>query len=160
MGMHVIAVDEQPVNGDSIVDKVWDRSRINMLLEISDYVVITVPYTTHNENMIGVSELARMKSSARIVVTSRGRIVDHTALVAALKSGTIAGAGLDTTVEEPLPPDNELWDLPNVIVSPHVAGNSEKIMLEERTLDLFAENLKRYVSGETLMNIVDKHLQY
>jgi phosphoglycerate dehydrogenase-like enzyme len=160
LGMNVIAVDDQPVNGEPIIDKVWGRSQINMLLEMSDYVVVTVPYTTHNENMIGASELARMKSSARIVVTSRGRIVDHNALVHALKSGTIAGAGLDTTIEEPLPPDNELWDLPNVIVSPHIAGNSEPIMLEERTMAIFAENLKRYVSGETLINIVDKHLQY
>ena len=160
LGMNVIAVDDQPVNGEPIIDKVWSRSRINTLLEMSDYVVVTVPFTTRNENMIGASELARMKSSARIVVTSRGRIVDHNALVAALKSGTIAGAGLDTTVEEPLPSDNELWDLPNVILSPHIAGNSEKIMLEERTLNLFAENLKRYVSGETLINVVDKHLEY
>ena len=160
LGMNVIAVDDQPVNGEPIIDKVWSRSRINTLLEISDYVVVTVPFTTRNENMIGASELARMKSSARIVVTSRGRIVDHNALVAALKSGTIAGAGLDTTVEEPLPSGNELWDLPNVILSPHIAGNSEKIMLEERTLNLFAENLKRYVSGETLINVVDKHLEY
>ena len=160
LGMNVIAVDDQPVNGEPIIDKVWSRSQINTLLEMSDYVVVTVPFTTRNENMIGASELARMKSSARIVVTSRGRIVDHNALVAALKSGTIAGAGLDTTVEEPLPSDNELWDLPNVILSPHIAGNSEKIMLEERTLNLFAENLKRYVSGETLINVVDKHLEY
>jgi len=160
LGMNVIAVDDQPVNGEPIIDKVWSRSRINTLLEMSDYVVVTVPFTTRNENMIGASELARMKSSARIVVTSRGRIVDHNALVAALKSGTIAGAGLDTTVEEPLPSENELWDLPNVILSPHIAGNSEKIMLEERTLNLFAENLKRYVSGETLINVVDKHLEY
>ena len=160
LGMNVIAVDDQPVNGEPIIDKVWSRSRINRLLEMSDYVVVTVPFTTRNENMIGASELARMKSSARIIVTSRGRIVDHNALVAALKSGTIAGAGLDTTVEEPLPSENELWDLPNVILSPHIAGNSEKIMLEERTLNLFAENLKRYVSGETLINVVDKHLEY
>ena len=123
LGMDVIAVDEQPVDGEPIVEEVWGRSRLNDLLVLADYVVITAPYTASNENMIGADELALMKSTARIVVTSRGRLVDHNALVAALKSGEIAGAGLDTTIEEPLPADDELWDLPNVIITPHIAGN-------------------------------------
>ena len=82
------------------------------------------------------------------------------ALVNALKSGQIAGAGLDTTIEEPLPSDNELWDLPNVIITPHIAGNSEKELLDKRTVGIFAENLRRYVSGQPLINVVDKQLQY
>jgi phosphoglycerate dehydrogenase-like enzyme len=80
--------------------------------------------------------------------------------VAALKSRGIAGAGLDTTIVEPLPADNELWDLPNVIITPHIAGNSEQELLDERTVDIFAENLRRYVSGQPLINTVDKELQY
>ena len=110
--------------------------------------------------MIGASELAMMKPTARIVVTSRGRLVDHNALLAALKSGVIAGAGLDTTIREPLPADNELWDLPNVIITPHIAGNSEREMLDRRTVGLFTDNLQRYVSGQPLINVVDKHRQY
>ncbi|HIF72751.1 MAG TPA: D-2-hydroxyacid dehydrogenase [Dehalococcoidia bacterium] len=160
LGMNVIAVDEQPVDGDPIVEDVWGRSRLNDLLEQSDYVVVTAPYTPRNENMIGAAELALMKPTARLVVTSRGRLVEHNALVAALKSGQIAGAGLDTTVVEPLPADNELWDLPNVIITPHIAGNSEQELLDKRTVDIFAENLRRYVSGQPLINIVDKQLQY
>jgi phosphoglycerate dehydrogenase-like enzyme len=160
LGMNVIAVDEQPVDGDPIVEEVWGRSRLNDLLEQSDYVVVTAPYTPRNENMIGADELALMKPTARIVVTSRGRLVDHNALVAALKSGQIAGAGLDTTIVEPLPADNELWDLPNVIITPHIAGNSEQELLDKRTVDIFAENLRRYVSGQPLINTVDKELQY
>ena len=160
LGMNVVAVDEQPVDGDPIVEEVWGRSRLNDLLAVADYVVVTAPYTPRNANMIGTEELALMKSTARLVVTSRGRLVDHNALVAALKSGTIAGAGLDTTVEEPLPADNELWELPNVIITPHIAGNSEQEMLDRRTVDLFAENLRRYVSGQPLVNVVDKNLQY
>ena len=159
-GMKVIAVDEQPVDGDPTVEDVWGRSKLNDLLERSDYVVVTAPYTPHNENMIGEAELALMKPSARLVVTSRGRLVEHKALVAALKSGRIAGAGLDTTIVEPLPADNELWDLPNVIITPHIAGNSEQELLDERTVDIFAENLRRYVSGQPLINMVDKELQY
>jgi phosphoglycerate dehydrogenase-like enzyme len=160
LGMTVIAVDEQPVDGDPIVEDVWGLSRLNDLLEQSDYVVVTAPYTPANENMIGADELALMKSAARIIVTSRGRLVEHNALVAALKSGGIAGAGLDTTIEEPLPADNELWDLPNVIITPHIAGNSEQELLDKRTVDIFAENLRRYVSGQPLINVVDKQLQY
>jgi len=110
--------------------------------------------------MIAAEQLALMKSSARIVVTSRGRLVEHNALLAALKSGQIAGAGLDTTIVEPLPADNELWDMPNVIITPHIAGNSEKELLDKRTVDIFAENLSRYVSGHPLINVVDKQLQY
>ncbi len=160
LGMTVIAVDEQPVDGDLIVEDVWGLSKLNDLLEQSDYVVVTAPYTAKNAGMIGEAELSRMKSSARLVVTSRGRLVDHDALVNALNSGGIAGAGLDTTVAEPLPADNELWDLPNVIITPHIAGNSEKAHLDERTVDIFAENLRRYVSGHPLINVVDKQLQY
>jgi phosphoglycerate dehydrogenase-like enzyme len=160
LGMNVIAVDEQPVDGDPIVEDVWGRSRLNDLLEQSDYVVVTAPFTPRNENMIGAAELALMKPTARLVVTSRGRLVEHDALVSALKSGQIAGAGLDTTIVEPLPADNELWDLPNVIITPHIAGNSEQELLDKRTVDIFAENLRRYVSGQPLINTVDKQLQY
>lgn len=160
LGMRVIAVDAQPVDGDPIVEDVWGLPRLNDLLAESDYAVVTAPYTPENENMIGADELAIMKPTARIVVTSRGRLVEHNALVAALKSGQIAGAGLDTTIEEPLPADNELWDLPNVIITPHIAGNTEPEMLDKRTIDLFAENMGRYVSGQPLINTVDKHLQY
>ncbi|NQW20253.1 MAG: D-2-hydroxyacid dehydrogenase [Chloroflexi bacterium] len=160
LGMNVIAVDEQPVDGDPIVEDVWGLSKLNNLLEQSDYVVITAPYTPRNENMIGATELALMKPGARIVVTSRGRLVEHNALVAALKSGRVAGAGLDTTIVEPLPADNELWDLPNVIITPHIAGNSEQELLDKRTGDIFAENLRRYVSGQPLNNVVDKLLRY
>jgi D-2-hydroxyacid dehydrogenase (NADP+) len=160
LGMNVIAVDEQPVDGDPIVEDVWGLARLDDLLQQSDYVVITAPYTAQNENMIAAEQLALMKSSARIVVTSRGRLVEHNALLAALKSGQIAGAGLDTTIVEPLPADNELWDMPNVIITPHIAGNSEKELLDKRTVDIFAENLSRYVSGHPLINVVDKQLQY
>ncbi len=160
LGMTVLAVDEQPVDGDPIVEDVWGVSKLNGLLRVSDYVVVTAPYTTANENMIGAEQIDLMKPGARLVVTSRGRLVEHSALVTALKSGRIAGAGLDTTVVEPLPADNELWDLPNVIITPHIAGNSEKEQLDQRTVDIFAENLRRYMGGQPLINIVDKTLQY
>ncbi len=158
MGMTVIAVDKHPVDGDPIVDHVWGLQRLPDLLAKSDYVVITVPYTAENEDMIGAKELGMMKKSARLIVTSRGRIVEHKALVSALKAGHIAAAGLDVVVKEPLPPDNELWDLPNVIITPHIAGNSPE--LDERTFAIFEENFGRYLAGQPLINEVDKRLKY
>jgi phosphoglycerate dehydrogenase-like enzyme len=101
-----------------------------------------------------------MKPSARIIVTSRGRLVEHNALVSALRTGLIAGAALDTTAQEPLPAEDELWRLPNVIITPHIAGNSEKELLDKRTVDVFAENLRRYLSRQPLINVVDKQLRY
>ena len=103
-------------------------------------------------------ELALMKSSAYLIVTSRGRLVDHAALVDALRTKRIAGAGLDVVVEEPLPPDNELWELENVVITPHIAGNSPE--LDERTFRIFEDNLQRYVTGQPLQNVVDKQRQY
>jgi phosphoglycerate dehydrogenase-like enzyme len=120
--------------------------------------VVTVPYTAANENMIGAAELARMKPTAYLIVTSRGRIVEQNALIDALKSRRIAGAGLDVVVEEPLPPESELWDLDNVILTPHIAGNSPE--LYERTYNVFEENMHRYLAGEPLRNVVDKTLGY
>ena len=160
LGMHVISVDEQPVDGDPVVEKVWGLSKLDDLLKQSDYVVVTAPYTPRNENMIGSAQLSIMKPSARIIVTSRGRLVEHNALVSALRTGLIAGAALDTTSQEPLPADDELWGLPNVIITPHIAGNSEKKLLDKRTVDIFAENLRRYLSRQPLINIVDKQLRY
>lgn len=160
MGMRVLAVDAEPVDADPIVDFVWTSDRLPDLLKESDYVVVTAPYTESNANMIGRSELAMMQRSARLIVTSRGRVFDNQALAAALRSGTIAGAALDTVEREPLPEDSELWDLPNLIITPHIAGNAEKEMLDQRTFAIFEENLGRYLGGRPLLNIVDKVKQY
>ena len=158
LGMHILAVDKQDVDGEPVVEDVWSVDRLGDLLERSDYVVVTVPYTPQNENMIGAAELARMKPTAYLIVTSRGRIVEHNALVEALRDRRIAGAGLDVVVKEPLPEDNELWELDNVILTPHIAGNSPE--LDERTYNIFEENMHRYLVGEPLRNVVDKVLGY
>jgi phosphoglycerate dehydrogenase-like enzyme len=160
LGMNVIAVDREAVDGDPVVDTVWALDRLPDLLRMSDYVVVTVPYSPENAGMIGKEELSMMKRTARLIVTSRGRIVDHAALVDALKSGSIAGAGLDTVVEEPLPAGNELWELPDVIITPHIAGNAEQELLDSRTFAIFEENLRRYMSGLPLMNVVGKQRMY
>jgi phosphoglycerate dehydrogenase-like enzyme len=158
LGMSVVAADKHAVSGSPIVEQVWGLERLPELLAQSDYVVVTVPYTPENEGMIGARELAAMKPTARLIVTSRGRIVEKGALVAALRSGTIAGAGLDTVWPEPLPPEDELWELPNLVITPHIAGNSPE--LDERTFDILAENVGRYLAGQPLINVVDKRLRY
>jgi phosphoglycerate dehydrogenase-like enzyme len=158
LGMNVIAVDKRAVDGDPIVTHVWSIDRLKELLSKSDYVFVTVPYSAENENLIGSAELASMKATAFLIVTSRGRIVEHKALVAALRGRKIAGAGLDVVIQEPLPSDNELWDLDNVIITPHIAGNSPE--LDQWTYDIFEDNLHRYVSAQPLKNVVDKKLRY
>ena len=158
LGMNVLALDKHEVDGTPVVKEVWGTNRLGELLEQSDYVVVTVPMTSENAGMIGAAELGLMRSTAYLIVTSRGRLVDHNALVTALKAKEIAGAGLDVVVDEPLPPENELWDLKNVVITPHVAGNSPE--LEEWVFTIFEDNLQRYMNRQPLLNVVDKQLGY
>ncbi len=160
MGMRVIAVDREPVDGDPTVEFVWPLDRLPDLLKESDYVVVTAPYSEANAQMLGKNEFGMMRRSARLVVTSRGRVFDNAALAEALRSGVIAGAALDSVDPEPHPPDSELWDVPNLIITPHIAGNAEKILLDRRTFEIFEENLARYIGGQPLINVVDKAKQY
>lgn len=160
MGMEVIAVDREPIDADPIVEFVWSLDRLDDLLKISDYVVVTAPFSAASANMLGEREFELMQKSARLVVTSRGRVYDNAALAEALRNGTIAGAAVDSVYPEPYPPDGELWNAPNLIITPHIAGNSEQVMLDQRTFDIFEENLGRYLGGQPLLNVVDKIKQY
>jgi phosphoglycerate dehydrogenase-like enzyme len=99
-----------------------------------------------------------MRPDAYLINIARGEIVDEAALIAALQSGRIAGAGLDVFNVEPLPAESPLWGLPNVFITPHISWNSPAVL--PRTLDLFLDNLRRYRDGEPLRNIVDKHAGY
>jgi phosphoglycerate dehydrogenase-like enzyme len=99
-----------------------------------------------------------MKPTAYLINVGRGGLVDEPALVAALRAGAIAGAGLDVFEEEPLPKESPLWDMPEVMITPHDAGSSPRS--GERLMDLFCENLRRYIAGEPLLNVVDKREGY
>ena len=160
LGMRVLAIDAQPVDGDPIVEDVWGLYRLPDLLKESDYVVITVPYTKNTHGMIGEEELKMMKKTARIIVVSRGGIVDQVALIKALREGTIAGAGLDTVRPEPMTPDDPLFEAPNLIITPHIAGNAEQELLDRRSFVIFAENLRRYQKNYPLLNVVGKRRGY
>lgn len=160
MGMQVVAVDREAIDADPVVEFVWTLDKLPDLLRVSDYVIVTAPYSEANANLLGRNEFATMKRSARLIVTSRGRVFDNDALAEALKNGTIAGAALDTVAEEPLHADSAFWDIPNLLITPHIAGNAEKEMLDQRTFAIFEENLGRYLTGRPLLNVVDKVKQY
>jgi len=123
-----------------------------------DFVVVTVPLTEATRGMIDAKVLAAMKPTAYLINVSRGDVVDEEALVRALQEGQIAGAALDVFSTEPLPAESPLWELPNAIISPHVAGNTTDY--NEKAAHLFLENLKRYLAQEELLNRVDRARGY
>jgi phosphoglycerate dehydrogenase-like enzyme len=108
--------------------------------------------------MIGATELAQMKPSAVLINVGRGPIIDEQALIAALKSGAIAGAGLDVFEKEPLPEDSPLWEMENVIVTPHFSAGSDNYT--NRVADIVCDNLRRYLAGQPLRNMVNLDLGY
>jgi phosphoglycerate dehydrogenase-like enzyme len=158
LGMRVLATRMHPTNPDPDADRVAGADALPGLLPEADWLILCAPATSASRHMIGATELAAMKPSARLINIARGSLVDQPALAAALQSGALAGAGLDVFETEPLPADSPLWDMPNVIVSPHTSGASPRSL--ERTLRLFLENLRRYLAGEPLENVVDKSEGY
>jgi phosphoglycerate dehydrogenase-like enzyme len=132
------------------IDQFFQPEQLHELLSQCDYIVISVPLTRETEKFIGEAELRIMRRNAYLVNIARGRIVDELALIKALREGWIAGAGLDVTEEEPLPSDSPLYSMPNVILTPHISGNS--VHYDARLAALFADNLKRYRSGQQLQN--------
>jgi len=159
-GMRVIAVRRSAKQAGRAgnVDRLLPPSGLPELLSESDYVVITLPYTPETSGLIGAEELRLMKSTAYIINIGRGRIIQEEALIEALTEKRIAGAGLDVFATEPLPPDSKLWELPNVIYSPHVSGGMEKYDVEATRL--FCDNLTRYLNGKRLRNIINKKRGY
>jgi len=128
------------------------------MLRESDYVSVTLPNTPHTVKFVGAKEIAAMKPGAYIVNIGRGAVVDEEALIAALKARKIGGAGLDVFAREPLPPESQLWDMEEVIISPHVSGDFRAYL--DLACELFAENLRRFVSERPLLNLVDPKLGY
>ncbi len=155
-GMRVLGI-RRSFTGQDISDPDLDESyspqRLRELLGQSDFVVLAVPLTTETERLIGEPELRAMKPNTYLVNIARGRVIDERALVRALREGWIAGAGLDVAEVEPLPSNSPLYGMPNVILTPHVSGVS--VYYEKRLAALFADNLRRYRTGEPLLNRFD-----
>ena len=154
----ILATDVFPVDKPPHVEALWPADRLDDLLPRCDAVVLCVPLTEQTQAMIDAAALARMKPGALLVNVARGPVVVEADLVAALKGGRLAGAGLDVTEVEPLPPESELWDLPGVIITPHVGAQSNR--RADDTTDFFCENLARYLAGRPLLNLVDKELGF
>jgi len=133
--------------------RIYPFQALKSMIAECDFLVVAVPLTPETNGLIGVEELEAMKPGTFLIDVSRGSVIDHIALIRALKDKKIAGAALDVFPEEPLPKDSPLWKFPNVILSPHIAGLSPDY--DQRAVALFAENLRRFLSGEPLHNQVD-----
>lgn len=144
--------------GGDFFTRLYPIQALKSMIKESDFIVICTPLTAETRNLIGEAELAACKPGAYLINPSRGEIIDQAALIKALQDRKLAGAALDVFQVEPLPPDNVLWTLPNVIISPHVAGNS--LYYDHRAVRLFMENLSRYLANEHLLNIYHPDLEY
>jgi D-2-hydroxyacid dehydrogenase (NADP+) len=148
--MKVIGVKRDPSKGGEAADQTVAQSALLQVLPQADFVALTCPLNPSTENLIDEKAFAAMKSSACLINVARGRVVNEPALAQALKSGRIAGAAVDCVWEEPLPESSPLWDLPNLFVTPHSAGETQKY--EDNVIDLLLENLERQWRGEALKN--------
>jgi phosphoglycerate dehydrogenase-like enzyme len=159
LGMQVLAVREHPEREKPPgVRQVLPSSKLPELLRESDYVVLSVPLTPETTGMIGCRELAAMKADASLINVGRGPLVDERALGDALREERIGGAALDVFDQEPLPSDSPLWNLENLLITPHTAGMSDNMW--EHHYSLFRENLGRYLSGQPLLGRVNKQRGY
>ena len=140
------------------LDRVVGPDGLHELLAESDIVVLAAPLTPATDGLINEAALASMKRDAWLINVARGRLVDDTALIRALRDNRIGGAALDTFVDEPLPPGSPYWELSNVIVTPHTAWSSARVL--DRSIDLFCDNLRRFSRGEPLRNVVDPAAGY
>ncbi len=150
-GLKVIGVRRSPLKPADPVDELHPPSRLPELLPRADWIVISCPLTRDTRNLIDAGAFSRMRKGARLINIARGEVVDEAALIAAIRSGHLGGAALDAHRQEPLPVDSPLWDLPNVIVSPHNASASTGN--EKRCAGIFVENFGRWLRGEAMLNL-------
>jgi phosphoglycerate dehydrogenase-like enzyme len=165
LGMRVAAVREHPGKGiegltqpQGAEVKVFGPSETDRMLAESDFVVLCAPLTPRTRQLINAERLARMKPTAYIINVARGALIDDAALLAALRERRIGGAALDVFLQEPLPPDSPYWGMENVLITPHTAAVTEKLW--ERHYALICDNLRRYLAGQPLLGVVDKHKGY
>jgi phosphoglycerate dehydrogenase-like enzyme len=136
----------------------FERDQLRDVLGETDFLVLVAPHTPETEGMIGAAEIAAMKRGAVLINIGRGQLVDEPAMIRALKDGHLAGAALDVFSMEPPPADSPLWDMPNVIISPHSA--STVTQENARITEIFCDNLQRYLSGQPLRNVLDTEKLY
>jgi phosphoglycerate dehydrogenase-like enzyme len=159
-GMKVAALRRRPelFQNDSTVDQAYGPAALHELLAVSDYLLLVTPLTAETRGLIGEAEIAKMKPTAVIMNIGRGPVLDEVALVRALQNGKIRGAALDVFNTEPLPSHHPLWEMPNVLLSPHTADRVEGFLVP--AFECFLENLNRFLAGNSLLNVVDKQAGY
>jgi phosphoglycerate dehydrogenase-like enzyme len=160
LGLRVIAIRRSVARRgpDAVADEVCPPDDLPYLLAESDVVVLATPLTPETRGLIGEPELRAMRPGSYLINIARGGVVDEAALIRALSDGHLGGAGLDVFATEPLPADSPLWDLPTVIVTPHVAASSDRYM--HRVAELVCDNVRRYLDGRPLRNLVDSERGY
>ena len=158
LGMRVVAGREHPEKGSGGADVVFGPAQIDEVFRQADYVVLAVPVTDGTKGIANTERLALMKSDACLINVGRGPLVDELALAAALREKKIGGAALDVFPKEPLATDSPLWDVPNLLITPHTAALTDKLW--ERHYALFSENLQRYLAGQPLLAVVDRRKGY
>ncbi len=157
-GMTVIGVDPEDKPFTPIVKRFVKPDQLDEVMPLADVVFISAPHTPKSHKMVGAKEFELMKKGSYFIAVSRGGIYDMGGLVKALDEKKIVGAGVDVTDPEPLPPGHALWKFPNTIITPHIAGRSDKD--HDRMVGTLKENLRRFVDGEPLVNVVDKQKGY
>jgi phosphoglycerate dehydrogenase-like enzyme len=152
-GMRVIATRRDPSLESTDVDALYGPADVQEVVSQADHLALTVPYTKETHHLLDAALIAKLKRTAYVYNTARGAVIEEASLVAALREGRIRGAGLDVFEGEPLSGDSPLWDMPNVIVTPHVAGFTPYYFT--RAASLLADNLERYLANRPLANRYD-----
>lgn len=158
MKTRIIATDVFHEQRPDCVDALWPAEELPRLLKESDVVIVCVPLNAQTEHMLSRQEFGQMKPGATLINVARGQVIDEAVLVEALQSKKLYGVGVDVTEVEPLPAASPLWDMPNVIITPHVGAQSAR--RADDTTDLICDNLQRHFSGRPLRNLVDKNLGF
>jgi phosphoglycerate dehydrogenase-like enzyme len=158
LGMSVRGIGHTARGGDPDFGDIAAPGDLQTLFAGADYVVLVLPNTPQTAGMVDAGAIAALKPTARLINVGRGSTLDQDALCEALRSGRLAGAALDVMRREPLPADSPLWDVPNLIVSPHMSGDHTG--MQRDIADVFLQNLNRFLRGEPLLNVVDKALGY
>ncbi|HEX4167766.1 MAG TPA: D-2-hydroxyacid dehydrogenase [Bryobacteraceae bacterium] len=162
LGMKIQAVRRRPEHSakDPILDRVFPSEGLHEMLHAIDVLLAAAPLTPQTKHMLGYQEFSAMKPSSIVINVGRGPVIDQEALIRALQEKKIAGAALDVFETEPLPADNPLWDMENVLISPHCTDRTDDPDWLDLSMQVFIKNFGRYVKGEPLINVVDKKAGY
>jgi phosphoglycerate dehydrogenase-like enzyme len=158
LGMRVVGVHEHPERKSEVADAVYGFDELDQALSAGDFIVLAVPVTPKTRHLMNAERLGRLKPDAYLINVGRGVLIDEAALVDALRARRFGGAALDVTAEEPLPSESPLWGVENILITPHIAGLTEKMW--ERHYEHYTRNLRHFLEGKPLLWVVDKEKGY